>query len=85
MDDADRRNQRVESRDGEIALLHARPYAIQQTAGAGLVHSVHPDVAALDAQTAAAIESLAPLNRAAYARSKRQMRQASIDAILQRK
>jgi enoyl-CoA hydratase/carnithine racemase len=65
-------------------LLHAKPYTIQQAAGAGLVHSVHPDVATLDAQIAAAIESLAPLNRAAYAKSKRQMRQVSIDAVLQR-
>ena len=65
-------------------LLHARPYTIREASAAGLVHAVHPDVAALDAQVAAAIESLAPLNRAAYAKSKRQMRQASIDAVLQR-
>ena len=65
-------------------LLHARPYTIREAAAAGLVHAVHPDVAALDAQVAVAIESLAPLNRAAYAKSKRQMRQASIDAVLQR-
>ena len=65
-------------------LLHARPYTIREAAAAGLVHAVHPDVAALDAQVAVAIESLAPLNRTAYAKSKRQMRQASIDAVLQR-
>ena len=65
-------------------LLHARPYTIREAAAAGLVHAVHPDVAALDAQVAVAIESLAPLNRAAYAKSKGQMRQASIDAVLQR-
>jgi len=65
-------------------LLHARPYTIREAADAGLVHAVHPDVAALDAQVAVAIESLAPLNRTAYAKSKRQMRQASIDAVLQR-
>jgi len=65
-------------------LLHARPYTIREAADAGLVHAVHPDVAALDAQVAVAIEALAPLNHTAYAKSKRQMRQASIDAVLQR-
>lgn len=65
-------------------LLHAKPYAIRDAAAAGLVHSVHPDLAALDAGVAAAIESLASLNRAAYAKSKGQMRHASIDAVLER-
>jgi enoyl-CoA hydratase/carnithine racemase len=65
-------------------LLHAKPYMMNQAAAAGLVHSVHPNVAELDAEIAAAIAALAPLNRAAYAKTKGQMRQASIDAVLER-
>ena len=65
-------------------LLHAKPYTMKQADSAGLVHSVHPDVAELDAGIAAAIAALASINRAAYAKTKGQMRQASIDAVLER-
>ena len=73
-------NQRAENRNGEAA---ASCQAIHDPAGrrrrAGLAH---PDVAALDTEVAAA--SLAALNRTAYAKTKGQMRQASIDPVLER-
>jgi enoyl-CoA hydratase/carnithine racemase len=65
-------------------LLHAKPYTMKQAAAAGLVHSVHPGVPDLDAEIAAAIAALVSINRAAYAKTKGQMRQASIDAVLER-
>jgi enoyl-CoA hydratase len=64
--------------------LHATPYSPGDAVHAGLVQASCPDSAALDAQIEAAIAALQPLNRAAYARSKKQMRQASIDSVLQR-
>lgn len=65
-------------------LLHATAYSPRQAADAGLIHSACADVVSLEAQMATSIAALEPLNRPAYARSKKQMRQASIDAVLQR-